>query len=81
MPEPVAEFTFEDLWNEINKQSAVELRQEGDVDREDVMEQKNIGAFAAFALMKKVAQHPKVQLLKVLDPETRRHVWVLRRIA
>ena len=81
MTEPQAEFTFEELWAEIESQSSVEVRKEGDIDREDIMKRKQIGACAAMNVMKKTAEHPNVQMLKVLDPETHRHLWVLRRIS
>jgi hypothetical protein len=81
MTEPTPEFTYDELWGEIDRLSSVEVRKPGDVDKEEVMAKKWIGSSAALALMKKVAKHPKVRMLKVLDQETKRYLWVLRRDA
>ena len=72
--------TFDDILDELADLYSEEMRQEYDVDANQLAERMNITSRQALNRMEKIAASGGWQRLKVFDPNTSNRRWVLRKV-
>ena len=74
--------TVADILNELADMYRMELRQENDIDANQLAESQGITSRQALNRMEQIAKkRPEYERVKVYDPDANARRWVLRKVA